>query len=77
MRIVKDSFARMNGVIQADKAVMSDGCKTLVIKDVAAKLDEYFELNGLPEMAVVYEDGVYSVRIDFKAERIKKFNVLR
>ena len=77
MRMVKDSFTRMSGVIQADKAVMSDGCKTLVIKDVAAKLDEYFELNGLPEMEVVYEDGVYSVRIDFKAERIKKFNVLR
>ena len=77
MRVVKDTYARVNGVIQADKAVISDGCKSLVVKDVARKLDEYFELKNLPEMTVVYENGIYRVKLEFEAERVKKFNVLR
>ncbi|MBQ7370059.1 MAG: hypothetical protein IJW58_03690 [Clostridia bacterium] len=77
MRVIKDTYARVNGVIQADKAVISDGCKALVIKDVATKLDEYFELKNLPEMTVVYEKGIYRVKLEFDAERVKKFNVLR
>lgn len=77
MRIIKDTYARVTDVIQADKAVISDGCKALVIKDVAAKLDEYFELKTLPEMEVLYENGIYRVKLSFDAERVKKFNVLR
>ena len=77
MRIIKDTFARVNGVIQSDKEVITDGCKSLVIKDVAANLSEYFELKGLPTMDVVYEDGIYRVTVSFEADRIKKFNVLR
>lgn len=77
MHVIKDTYARVNGVIQADKAVISDGCKALVIKDVATKLDEYFELKNLPEMTVVYEKGIYRVKLEFDAERVKKFNVLR
>ena len=77
MRVIKDTFARVSGVIQSDKEVITDGCKALVIKDVATNLSEYFELKGLPEMDVVYENGVYRVTLSFDAERIKKFNVLR
>ena len=77
MRIMKDTYARVNGVIQADKAVISDGCKSLVLKDVASKLDEYFELKSLPEMEVIYENGEYLVKLSFEALRVKKFNVLR
>lgn len=77
MRKERNAYARVNGVIQSDKSVMTEGCKQLVIKDVAKKLGEYFELNELPKMEIVYERGVYQVRLSFQAERVKKFNVLR
>ncbi|MBR2341689.1 MAG: hypothetical protein IKA72_04705 [Clostridia bacterium] len=77
MRTVRDAYARVSDVIQSDKSVMTEGCKQLVVKDVAQKLSEYFELKTLPEMQIVYERGVYCVRLSFQAERVKKFNVLR
>ena len=70
-------FKRANDVIQADKSVMSDGCKALVLKDFADKFDEYFDLIGLPKMEITCQNGTYSVCIAFQAERIKKFNVLK
>ena len=77
MRITQSTYERVRKVIQTDKAVVSDGCKALVVKDVAAKLNEYFELKNLPEMEVVYENGIYRVELKFDALRVKKFNVLR
>ena len=77
MRKTMDEFTRVNNVIQADKAVMSDGCKALVLQDFAEKFNEYFDLIGLPRMEVSCKHGVYSVSIAFEAERIKKFNVLK
>lgn len=77
MRVTDDNFERVKKVIQTDKAVVSDGCKALVLKDVATKLNEYFELKSAPEMEVVYENGVYHVELKFDALRVKKFNVLR
>lgn len=72
-----DDFVRLSNVIQADKSVMSDACKALVLQDFAEKFNEYFELNGLPRMELSYKNGVYSVSVNFEAERIKKFNVLK
>ncbi len=77
MRFNLDTFERVKKVIQTDKAVVSDGCKALVLKDVASKLNEYFELKSTPEMEVVYENGIYRVELKFDALRVKKFNVLR
>ena len=77
MRITQTTYERVRKVIQTDKAVVSDGCKALVVKDVATKLNEYFELKNLPEMEVVYENGIYRVELKFDALRVKKFNVLR
>ncbi|MBE5753158.1 MAG: hypothetical protein E7343_03725 [Clostridiales bacterium] len=77
MKLTLDTFERVKNVIQTDKAVVSDGCKALVLKDVATKLNEYFELKSTPEMEVVYEDGIYRVELKFDALRVKKFNVLR
>ena len=77
MRITQTTYERVIKVIQTDKAVVSDGCKALVVKDVATKLNEYFELKNLPEMEVVYENGIYRVELKFDALRVKKFNVLR
>lgn len=72
-----NDFIRVNNVIQADKSVMSDACKALVLQDFAEKFSEYFELNGLPQMELVCQNGTYRVRVEFEAERIKKFNVLK
>ena len=72
-----ERFKRINDVIQADKSVMSDACKALVLHDFAEKFNEYFDLNGLPRMELTCKNGVYRVEIVFEAERIKKFNVLK
>ena len=72
-----DEFTRLNNVLQADKSVMSDGCKALVLRDFAEKFSEYFDLSGLPKMKLICKDGKYFVTVEFEAERIKKFNVLK
>ena len=70
-------YRRVNDVIQADKSVMSEACKTLVLQDLSDKFGEYFELNSLPKMVITNKNGRYQVEISFEAERIKKFNVLK
>ncbi len=77
MRKIRDNFARTNNVIQSDKSVMSDGCKALVLQDFARVFEEYFELNGLPQMQITCERGVYKIDVSFEADRVKKFNVLK
>ncbi|MBP3422169.1 MAG: hypothetical protein J6K86_00220 [Clostridia bacterium] len=72
-----NDFKRINDVIQADKSVMSDGCKALVLQDFAEKFNEYFDLMGLPRMELACKNGIYTVSLTFEAERIKKFNVLK
>ncbi len=77
MRRAKDDYARLMGVIQADKSVMSDACKALVLQDFSEKFNEYFELIGLPKLELSTKNGIYYVSVCFEAERIKKFNVLK
>ncbi len=72
-----DDFTRINNLLQADKSVMSEGCKALVLQDFAEKFNEYFDLIGLPRMELTCKNGTYSVKLAFEAERIKKFNVLK
>ena len=72
-----EEFKRANEVIQADKSVMSDACKALVLQDFAEKCNEYFDLMGLPRMEITRRNGIYQVSVCFEAERIKKFNVLK
>ena len=74
--MVREEFLRVNSVLQADKSVMSDACKALVLQDFAEKFNEYFDLIGLPRMELTCKNGVYTVEMRFQAERIKKFNVL-
>lgn len=76
MRMAYD-YTRINNVIQADKSVMSDACKALVLQDFAEKFNEYFDLMGLPRMEIACKSGIYTVQLIFQAERIKKFNVLK
>ena len=77
MRELAEEFRRVQKVIQADKAVMSDACKTLVLQDFAEKFNEYFDLIGLPRMEIACKNGTFTVNIAFQAEGIKKFNILR
>ena len=80
MRKIKgtiENYKRINDVIQADKSVMSDACKALVLQDFAEKFNEYFDLTGLPRMELSCKNGTYFVSVAFEAERIKKFNVLK
>lgn len=77
MKKIRDNFTRTNSVIQSDKSVMSDGCKALVLQDFARVFEEYFELDGLPEMNIAFEKGLYRVTVEFNADRVKKFNVLK
>ncbi len=72
----KNEYKRVHDVLRADKSVMSDACKALVLQDFAEKFNEYFELMGLPRMELNCKNGVYTVEIVFEAEHIKKFNVL-
>ena len=76
MREVREEFLRVNNVLQADKSVMSDACKALVLQDFAEKFNEYFDIIGLPRMELTRQNGVYTVELKFPADRIKKFNVL-
>ncbi len=77
MKNISTDLLRVQKVIQADKSVMSDACKTLVLQDFAEKFNEYFDLMGLPRMDISCKNGIYTVEMVFQAERIKKFNVLK
>ena len=77
MQEYSTQFKRVNRLLQADKSVMSEGCKSLVLQDLAEKLEEYFDLIGLPKMEIVCKNGIYYIRLDFEAERMKTFNVLK
>ena len=74
--MIREEFLRANNLLQADKSVMSDGCKALVLQDFAEKFNEYFDLIGLPRMELTCQNGTYTVEIKFQADRIKKFNGL-
>ena len=76
MRMVREEFLRVNNLLQADKSVMSDACKALVLQDFAEKFNEYFDLIGLPRMELTCQNGIYTVELKFQADRIKKFNIL-
>ncbi|MBQ8284078.1 MAG: hypothetical protein IJX75_03190 [Clostridia bacterium] len=77
MKRVADDYERINNVLQADKSVMSDACKALVLQDFAEKFNEYFDLIGLPRLELSCRNGIYKIDVSFEAERIKKFNVLK
>ena len=77
MRRYKEDYTRVNNVIQADKSVMSEACKSLVLQGFSEKFNEYFDVIGLPRMELTCKNGIYDVTVSFSAERIKKFNVLK
>lgn len=77
MKRAIDDLTRIHKVIQADKSLMSDGCKALILQDFSEKFNEYFDVMGLPRLEISQKNGTYTVQVSFEAERIKKFNVLK
>ena len=77
MKELAEEFRRVQKVIQADKSVMSDACKSLVLQDFAEKFNEYFDLIGLPRMEITCKNRTFTINVAFQAEGIKKFNILR
>ena len=77
MRVNQEDFERVSSLLQADKAVMSDGCKALVLQDLTEKLSEFFDLCVPPKMTMEKQGEKYRVELVFTAENIKKFNVLK
>ena len=75
--MAREEIVRISNIIQADKSVMSDACKALVLQDFGNKFSEYFDVVGLPRMEIVCKNGIYTVEVFFEAERIKKFHVLK
>lgn len=73
----REEFTRVYGVLQADKSPLGEGCKGLVLQDLAEKFSQYFDLSGLPVMEVIEEKGRLLITLRFEAERVKKFNVLK
>ena len=67
---------RVFEVLQADKALLSEGAKSLVEQDLTKKLEEYFEVSKGATISLVFENGKYFVTVQFEAERIKKFSVI-
>ena len=72
-----EDFSRAYGVLQADKAPMGEGCKALVLQDLAEKFSQYFDLSTPPKMTIKEKKGKTFVEITFEVERIKKFNVIK
>ena len=73
----KEEFDRIYGILQADKAPIGEGCKALVLQDLAEKLSQYFDLLELPKMQIKEGRGKLLITLSFEAERVKKFNVLK
>ncbi|MBR2903742.1 MAG: hypothetical protein IKC37_03755 [Clostridia bacterium] len=74
---MSEEFSRAYGVLQADKAPMGEGCKSLVLQDLAEKFSQYFDLASPPKMTIKEKKGKTVVEITFEAERVKKFNVIK
>lgn len=74
---IGEQFLRIGQVIRSDKALLSESCKSLILQDFSTLLQEFFELSSPLTMDLSCENGTYHVQIQFDAERIKKFNVLK
>jgi hypothetical protein len=72
-----ENFKRIFEAVQLDKSVIGEACKSLIEKDLAVKLGEYFDMSSAPVLDVAFIQGKYRVTLSFEAERVKNFNVLK
>ena len=72
MRRLRESALRARSVLEREKQPLSEGCRALVARDVAAALSEYFVLSGEVRLKVVRGDKI-SLLIEAEAESILPF----
>ena len=73
----RQDYFRGEILLKGDRAVMSEGCKQLILQDVTEKMQEFFAISSTPEMTVERVEKELLITIRFRAESLKKFNVLR
>lgn len=71
------TYQRVNIVLGADKAVMSEECKAVALRDFSRLAQEYFDLKTPLQLEITNNEGEYSVSITFKADRVKTFFLLQ
>ena len=71
------TYARTNLVVGAEKSAMSEDCKKIALRDFTRVAQEYFDLKTPVFMEVTAEAGEYAVSLNFKADRVKTFYLLK
>jgi hypothetical protein len=65
-------YERVSELLEADKAAMDGETRMLLLRDLRHIAEEYFDLITTPKVEVENADGVYSVTIHFKANRVRE-----
>ncbi len=72
MRRLRESALRARSVLEREKQPLSEGCRALIARDVAAALSEYFVLSGDVRLKVVRGEKLTLV-LEAEAESILPF----
>ena len=72
MRRLRESALRARSVLEREKQPLSEGCRALIARDVAAALSEYFVLSGDVRLKVVRGEKLTPV-LEAEAESILPF----
>lgn len=72
MRRLRESALRARSVLEREKQPISEGCRALIARDVAAALSEYFVLSGDVRLKVVRGEKLTLV-LEAEAESILPF----
>lgn len=72
MRRLRESALRARSVLEREKQPLSEGCRALIARDVAAALSEYFVLSGDVRLKVVRGEKL-TLALEAEAESILPF----
>lgn len=72
MRRLRESALRARDVLEREKQPLSEGCRALIARDVAAALSEYFVLTGSVRLKVERGEKV-KITLVAEAESILPF----
>ncbi len=72
MRRLRESALRARDVLEREKQPLSEGCRALIARDVAAALSEYFVLTGSVRVKVERGEKV-KITLEAEAESILPF----
>ncbi len=72
MRRLRESALRARSVLEREKQPLSEGCRALIARDVAAALSEYFALTGEVRVRVERAEKL-KITLEAEAESIVPF----